>query len=277
MLTTTAKASGRKLTLTVIKNLDKDRQPWMAEVVLKSGLLGQHDTIRTKWVPQNQDYQVKVTGMAQAKAQPSLKEETSSSITSMEAGSDGEFTTGSGGEVKKEKSDHTTGVGSQSSKSLKTPVKEDWQVPDDDEDNEKDEHGLNNMQLEQRLRRMEILNRMRELELVQLLRDTELANVRQGVTCWSSRYWSLRVRREQPNREQKGKGKGRGKEGKGARDSPSGYGNTSKPVCHAFLAGKHCDWGEECEFEYEHDTQAQLDARENRKQKHEKEDEDEPM
>ena len=183
MLTTTAKASGRKLTLTVIKNLDKDRQPWMAEVVLKSGLLGQHDTIRTKWVPQNQDYQVKVTGMAQAKAQPSLKEETSSSITSMEAGSDGEFTTGSGGEVKKEKSSHTRGVGTRSTSYLMTPGKPVVIIEHADagSDGEGEDEDLDNMQLEQRLQRMEILNRMRELEHVQLLRDAELANVRKGV------------------------------------------------------------------------------------------------
>ena len=67
MLTTNAKASGRKLTLILIKDLDNDRQPWMVDVILKSGLLGQHDTIRTKWIPQDQDYQVKITGMVQAK------------------------------------------------------------------------------------------------------------------------------------------------------------------------------------------------------------------
>ena len=74
MLTTNAKASGRKLTLTVIKNLDKERKTWMVEVIRKSGLLGQHDTIRVKWLPQNQDYQVTITGTAHpAKAQLTLK------------------------------------------------------------------------------------------------------------------------------------------------------------------------------------------------------------
>ena len=62
-LTTNAKASGRKLTLLVIKDLEKDREPWMADVVRKSELLGQHDTINTKWIPQNQDYQVKILGL----------------------------------------------------------------------------------------------------------------------------------------------------------------------------------------------------------------------
>ena len=59
----------------------------------------------------------------------------------------------------------------------------------------------------------------------------------------------------------KGKGRGRGKGGKGAgKGSPSGYGNTSKLVCHAFLAGKDCEWGDDCK--YEHITQKPLDARE---------------
>jgi hypothetical protein len=59
----------------------------------------------------------------------------------------------------------------------------------------------------------------------------------------------------------KGKGRGRGKGGKGAgKGSPSGYGNTSKLPCHAFLAGKDCEWGDDCK--YEHITQKQLDARE---------------
>ena len=31
MLTTNAKASGRQVTLTLIKDLDNDRQPWMAD------------------------------------------------------------------------------------------------------------------------------------------------------------------------------------------------------------------------------------------------------
>ena len=51
MLTTNAKASGRRLTVTVIKDLDADRAGWLKEVVLKSQLLGQYDTIQTKWVP----------------------------------------------------------------------------------------------------------------------------------------------------------------------------------------------------------------------------------
>ena len=69
-LTTNAKASGRKLTLLIIKDLEKDREPWMADVVRKSELLGQHDTINMKWIPQNQDYQVKITGVVSAKSQP---------------------------------------------------------------------------------------------------------------------------------------------------------------------------------------------------------------
>ena len=61
----------------------------------------------------------------------------------------------------------------------------------------------------------------------------------------------------------KGKGKGGGRGGKGAKDSPSGYNNTSPPVCHRFLAGKDCSWGDECR--YEHVTQKQLDVREKKK------------
>jgi hypothetical protein len=61
----------------------------------------------------------------------------------------------------------------------------------------------------------------------------------------------------------KGKGKGGGRGGKGAKDSSSGYDNTSPPVCRAFLAGKDCSWGDECK--YEHVTQKQLDAREKKK------------
>ena len=61
-LTTNAKASGRKLTLLIIKDLEKDREPWMADVVRK------HDTINMKWIPQNQDYQVKITGVVSAKS-----------------------------------------------------------------------------------------------------------------------------------------------------------------------------------------------------------------
>ena len=82
MLTTNAKASGRKLTLIIIKELDNDRDAWMADVIRKIGLLGVHDTIRVKWIPQDQDYHVKITGMVQAKSQPTLKTESASSDTS---------------------------------------------------------------------------------------------------------------------------------------------------------------------------------------------------
>ena len=62
----------------------------------------------------------------------------------------------------------------------------------------------------------------------------------------------------------KGKGRGRGKGGKGAgTGSPSGYENTSKPVCYEYLAGRDCQWGDECRFE--HVTQKQLDARDKKK------------
>ena len=64
-LTTNAKASGKKLTLKVIKNLDTDRQTWLSEVVMKSSLLGSHDTIRTQWVPIDEDQRVKIIGLNQ--------------------------------------------------------------------------------------------------------------------------------------------------------------------------------------------------------------------
>ena len=35
-----------KLTLRVVRNLDTDRSDWMSDVVIKSSLLGPHDTLR---------------------------------------------------------------------------------------------------------------------------------------------------------------------------------------------------------------------------------------
>ncbi len=75
MLTANAEASGRRLTVTVIKDLDADRAGWL-KVVLKSQLLGQYETIQTKWVPRDNDYQVKITGMTESKLQRTLKAET---------------------------------------------------------------------------------------------------------------------------------------------------------------------------------------------------------
>ena len=104
-LTTNAKASGRKLTLLIIKDLEKDREPWMADVVRKSELLGQHDTINTKWIPQNQDYQVKITGVVSAKSQPDPSKGSASSDTSTagDVGVDSTTSTAGGGKVKREK------------------------------------------------------------------------------------------------------------------------------------------------------------------------------
>ena len=102
MLTTNAKASGRRLTVTVIKDLDADRAGWLKEVVLKSQLLGQYDTIQTKWVPRDNDYQVKITGMTESKLQRTLKAETAT--PSSQAGS-GEIPTTSGGVIKDDKFD----------------------------------------------------------------------------------------------------------------------------------------------------------------------------
>ena len=154
MLTTNAKASGRKLTLTIIKDLDQDRQTWMEEVVRKSGLLGQHDTICTKWIPQDQDYLVKITAMVQpAKPQPTVKAEYASSNTSLAGSREATNTSlaGSSGEVKKEKSDLTTGDGFRSAIYPQTPGKTDLT----DDDNDADVEDQNTMMLAERLQRME--------------------------------------------------------------------------------------------------------------------------
>ena len=196
MLTTNAKASGRKLTLTIIKDLDKDRQPWLVEVVMRNGLLGQHDTIRTKWIPQDQDYQVKVTGMGQAKAQPTLKHESASPTS--KAGSR-EFPTGGGGTVKEEKSDDPKNGSSRSTQYFLTPGKADLRTDhavgieevvegDEGEQETQEVCDLDNQQLAEQLQRMEIINRIEELKHAQLIRDAELANVRQGaVTVYADR------------------------------------------------------------------------------------------
>ena len=125
MLTTNAKASGRKLTLIELKDLD-DRQRWMADVVLKAGLLGSHDTIRTVWVPQNQDYQVKITGMASVKSQPFVKLEGASSDTSTASevgGMNDTSTAGVSSEVKREKGVTTQDVVTRSTQYILTPGK----------------------------------------------------------------------------------------------------------------------------------------------------------
>ena len=193
MLTTNAKASGRKLTLTVIKNLDKERKTWMVEVIRKSGLLGQHDTIRVKWLPQNQDYQVAITGMAHpAKAQLTLKQEDASSSSSLAGDGMPTDTSMAGDSVdvkmeKQEKKVHTKG----STQYLLTPgkavVKTDHVVMEEGEEAEGDEEDQETAILAERLQRMEILNRMRELEHAQLLRDVELENARRGVVVTSGR------------------------------------------------------------------------------------------
>ena len=58
-LSLNAKASGKKFVLKVIKNLDIDRSAWLSDVVLKSSLLGTHDTIREQWSPKDHDHEVK--------------------------------------------------------------------------------------------------------------------------------------------------------------------------------------------------------------------------
>ena len=61
-LSSNAKASGKKLVLKIIKQLDIDRSAWLSDVVLKSSLLGTHDTVRTQWSPKNYDHDVKYLG-----------------------------------------------------------------------------------------------------------------------------------------------------------------------------------------------------------------------
>ena len=173
MLTTNAKASGRRLTVTVIKDLDADTAGWLKEVVLKSQLLGQYDTMQTKWVSRDNDYQVKITGTTESKLQKTLKAETAT--PSSQAGS-GEFPTTSGGVVKDEKFDGPRNGSGQSTQ--ETPTQGDLEGEKDK--TETQECALSNQQLADQLQRLEIQNRIKELEHAQLLRDAELANVRQG-------------------------------------------------------------------------------------------------
>jgi hypothetical protein len=116
-------------------------------------------TIRIKWLPQDQDYHVKITGMVQAKSQPTLKTESASSDTSTARDVGVEpatSTAGGSGEVKREKADNTAGVGMRSA-TPQTSGKDG--LADADEDAEafkKDD--LNNQQLSDLLKRMEIMN-----------------------------------------------------------------------------------------------------------------------
>ena len=61
-LSSNAKAPGKKLSLELISNLDSDRSAWLTDVVLKSSLLGTHDTIRTQGNPKDHDHDVKILG-----------------------------------------------------------------------------------------------------------------------------------------------------------------------------------------------------------------------
>ena len=188
-LTTNAKASGRKLTLLIIKDLERDRELWMADVVRKSELLGQHDTINTKWIPQNQDYQVKITGVVSVKSQPDPSTGSASFDTSTagDVGVDSTTSTAGGGKVKREKRDHTTtGVGPRTTLYAITPgkpvVKTDLVDMEEDEDTEVEvKKDLNNHELAELLKRMEIMHRIKEIEHAQHLRDAELASVRRVV------------------------------------------------------------------------------------------------
>ena len=84
-LTTNARAQGRKLTLKVVRNLDTDRSDWMSDVVIKTTLLGPHDTLRIRWTPVDLVYQPKVTDGIKKQINPSstLKGKTSFSSSKM--------------------------------------------------------------------------------------------------------------------------------------------------------------------------------------------------
>ena len=151
MLTSNATASGRKVTLT--------------------------NNQRTKWLPQNQDFNVMITGAVPAKSQPSLKLEGASSDTSTASevgGMNATSTAGVGSEVKREKGVTTQDVVAPQyvltpGKSVvKTGLAETGGNASGD-----DENGLDNQQLAVVLQRLEIMNRTKELEHAQLLRDTE--------------------------------------------------------------------------------------------------------
>ncbi len=68
-----AKASGKKLVLKVVKNLGIDRSTWLSDVVLKSSLLGTHDTVKTQWSPKDHDHDVKFLGSSVSLAIKSKK------------------------------------------------------------------------------------------------------------------------------------------------------------------------------------------------------------
>ncbi len=75
------------------------------------GLLG----TRTRWIPQDQDYQVKITGMVQkTKTQSTLKIETlkseKASSTRLLSGSGESYAGGASGVIKKKKRENTTGL-----------------------------------------------------------------------------------------------------------------------------------------------------------------------
>ena len=61
-LTTNAKAQGRKLALKVVINLETDRSDWVSDVVIKSSLIGPHDTLRDRWIPVGIETLLEITG-----------------------------------------------------------------------------------------------------------------------------------------------------------------------------------------------------------------------
>ena len=203
-LTTVAKASGRKLTLILITDLEKERQPWMADVILKSGLLGTHDTITTMWEPRDRDYDVKILGgvTLKTKSQPTVKTESASTSTT----SDAELSTAGNGESKSQPTVKTESASSDSSTAreggtglstagaseeekratdpslgqmfqyLFTPGKafaKAERTEGDEEEAGKVNVVANTRQLADQLERMEILNRMQELQHAERRRHQE--------------------------------------------------------------------------------------------------------
>ena len=61
-MTSDVKAQGRTLNLRLITSLDSDRGPWLSDVVIKTSLLGSHDTVRTQWIPVDDETLLRVTG-----------------------------------------------------------------------------------------------------------------------------------------------------------------------------------------------------------------------
>ena len=186
-LTTNAKASGKKLTLRVIKNLDTDRQTWLSEVVMKSSLLGSHDTIRTQWVPIDDETRLKIIANRKQINSSSTRSGKTSTSTSSRGGGDAgatapdekdgkartdlSFDAEGPAEMSPGSEDQETSATKQSQLVKATPVRPrpPQSVKTEGEKEENDEVSeLQRLRLQ--LERMEIQSRLKELEFAQHLR-----------------------------------------------------------------------------------------------------------